>query len=386
MNTTCRMFMLFCSFGLGIQTGEVSSQQQTVFPDAEWQTKTPSELGLDRAKLDQFARNVGGVGVIVKDGYIVKSWGRQTSHGEWASATKPLIGTLLFFAIEEGKVSSVEDLIKDHGWDLSAEDQTMTFRHLANMTSGYARAEAPGEAWAYNDFAIQLYVRTVLQRVYGIRMNEAAEVADLVTDDSRLGPLQFQDGSLLTIKKGAPRINMTPRDFARLGWFWLHNGDWNGQQLLPRRYFDDYMRPLVPDDLPRTTGASRDYLGIDTYGGGSDQSPYGPGIYGFNWWFNAPSGTAGELAWPDAPSDLVMSNGHWNKELMVFSPSLNLVAAARGNWGTLAPGDTDSSMNQNLKLLTEAVVVPEPSTLLLLALGLMSIVSSTSCARRPIPR
>ena len=42
----------------------------------------------------------------------------------------------------------------------------MTFRHLANMMSGYGRPDSPGAAWAYNDYAIQLYQRTVFDRVF----------------------------------------------------------------------------------------------------------------------------------------------------------------------------------------------------------------------------
>ena len=34
------------------------------------------------------------------------------------------------------------------------------------MTGGYARPEPPGAAWAYNDFAIQLYQKTLFDRVF----------------------------------------------------------------------------------------------------------------------------------------------------------------------------------------------------------------------------
>ncbi|HUV65449.1 MAG TPA: hypothetical protein VMW24_16250 [Sedimentisphaerales bacterium] len=39
-------------------------------------------------------------------------------------------------------------------------------------------------------------------------------------------------------------------------------------------------------------------------------------------------------------------------------PSRGIVEAARGNWGTLNPGDPNASMNQYLKLLTEAAIMP----------------------------
>jgi hypothetical protein len=55
------------------------------------------------------------------------------------------------------------------------------------MTSGYARPEAPGKAFAYNDYSIQLYQKTLFERVF----KQPAE--KVVKDPNRLGPLQFQD-------------------------------------------------------------------------------------------------------------------------------------------------------------------------------------------------
>ena len=45
-------------------------------------------------------------------------------------------------------------------------------------------------------------------------------------------------------------MSASVRDFARVAWFWLNRGNWNGRQVLPRAYFDENMRPQVPKDLP----------------------------------------------------------------------------------------------------------------------------------------
>ncbi|MBN1675118.1 MAG: hypothetical protein JXR37_29020 [Kiritimatiellae bacterium] len=323
------------------------------FPGATWQAKTPGEIGLDATKLDQFASNVGGVGCIVRHGYMVKTWGTQTSKADWASAMKPVMSTMLMFAVKEGKLASVDALVRPYvqsvlGQDLITKDRTMTFRHLANMVSGYALPEAPGAAWAYNDYGINLYSKMLFDGVYGQTPDTAALNAN------RLGALQFQDGSIFSSRSGYG-LSTTPRDFARIGLFWLNKGNWNGTQLLAQSYFDNHMKPGVPKSLPRTAGGNNDYLNVYFTGGGTDQSQSGPGFYGFNWWFNAEVGTTGKTPWPDAPADMVMANGHWNKELMVIYPGLGIIAAARGNWGTLDPGNASASMNQNLKLLVEAV-------------------------------
>jgi hypothetical protein len=185
----------------------------TVFPSATWESKTPADAGMDAAKLDEFRNKLGlaSYGVVIKDGYLVYQWGNQTQHGEWASATKPLFGTLLGFAIQEGLIASPDVLILDFGWPLIPKDQTMTFRHLANMVSGYSLPEAPGESWAYNDYAIQLYSKTLYEKLYGISASSVSAVTAHVTNSSRLGPLQFQDGSLFVSKKGGTRIK----------WIWM---------------------------------------------------------------------------------------------------------------------------------------------------------------------
>jgi CubicO group peptidase (beta-lactamase class C family) len=232
------------------------------FPGASWQTKTPAELGLDGTKLNQFATNVGGVGCIIRQGYLVKTWGAADSKDHWASAGKPVTSTMLFYAVEEGLLTDVHELIEDHGWDLITKDEPMEFYHLANMTGGYARGEAPGAAWAYNDYGITLYMKTLFGNVYGTTANTAA------TNPNRLGALQFQDGSIFqTVGIYEDLLYTSPRDFARIGWFWCNRGFWNGNQLLPKHYFDDYMQTQVPGSMPRTTIAGTDYLGIGTYGG-----------------------------------------------------------------------------------------------------------------------
>ena len=116
------------------------------------------------------------------------------------------------------------------------------------------------------------------------------------------------------------------------------------------------MRTQVPGATPRSAGPDVDYLNVGSVGGGTDQTEYGPGQFGVSWWFNDTVGTTGLRPWPDAPLDMFQANGHWNKEIVVMIPSLNLLVAARGTWGSFVPGDPSSGMNQRLRTLTSAVV------------------------------
>ena len=326
-----------------------------VFPGKSWETRSARELGLDEAKLDKLAEELGSRGCVIKDGYVVKTWGSQTQVGDWFSSAKPVLSTLLMFAIREGKVKSPDQPIADFGWPLKPKDQGMTFRHLASMTSGYARPEKPGEAWSYNDFAIQLYQQTLFDRVY---KDDPARVAN---DPSRFGAIGLEDG--LVFRKKNRRISASVRDFARIAWFWLNQGNWDGKQILPREMFVQNQKPQVPSGLPLTKPAeTEDYLKIGSYGGGSDHfSKCGPGIYGFNWWFNGKvRDQENRLTWPDAPEELFMSVGARGNCAAMLPSQHAILVAADANWGALDGGKPQSRMSRILKLFAEAVSPGQP--------------------------
>ncbi|MFN3324264.1 MAG: hypothetical protein ACK5AZ_12265 [Bryobacteraceae bacterium] len=326
------------SFGLLLLASGASAKPgPALFPGRHWETAGPEVHGLDPAPLDELAVNLAGRGCVVKNGNVVKYWGSQSEVGDWLSSAKPVVSTLLFFAIREGLVRSVP------------KDRAMTFAHLANMVSGYARPEPPGAAWAYNDIAIQLYQQTLFDRVF------EDGPASVAMHPKRLGFLQLEDG--LVFRPANRRLSVSVRDFARIAWFWLHKGNWRGTQLLPRRFFDRYCRPHVPAGLPHTGKAeTRDYLGLGTFGGGSDHfTDFGAGIYGYNWWFNRTGRLhPNSVTWPDAPRDTFMSIG-FGGNCAVIIPSLNLVlACARGNWGKHEPGSAGAPANQHIRLLMRA--------------------------------
>ena len=274
---------------------------------------------MNDAKLAEFAARLGGDGCVVRDGYLVKTWGNVTRHKDWASAAKPVLSTLLLAAVADGKLESVDALVKDTGWPLNEKDAAMTYRHLANMVSGYGCAEQPGAAWGYNDFAIQLYAKS-LQRVFDKPLDAALR--------ERFASLQFEDGVFFGSRDGLG-VSASVRDFARLGWLWLNAGSWSGQQALPEKLVRVCFRPGVAANLPRTADRTEDYLGVGSYGGGTDQTPFGPGVYGFNFWFNTPD-ASGRRGWPALPADAYQANGMWNRDTLTVIPSLRMVVAVRG--------------------------------------------------------
>src|SRR5690606_20982337 len=100
------------SFTYRVNDGNVDSSVETVsvvvqhYPGAVWETRTPDEVGLRADVLDQLAARIGGVGAVVRNGYMVHTWGDQNAKADWASAAKPVLHTLLFFALQENLIPS----------------------------------------------------------------------------------------------------------------------------------------------------------------------------------------------------------------------------------------------------------------------------------------
>ena len=57
------MAMVFASVWLTI-VSSTAADDKRVFPGEAWQAKPPSEAGLVESKLDEFAKSIGGDGVV----------------------------------------------------------------------------------------------------------------------------------------------------------------------------------------------------------------------------------------------------------------------------------------------------------------------------------
>src|SRR5690606_18534001 len=154
------------------------------------------------------------------------------------------------------------------------------------------------------------------------------------------------------------RLKASVRDFARIAQFWLQRGMWEGRQILPAHYFDDFCRPQIPRDTPHTAQAETDdYLGIGTYGGGSDHfARCGQRIYDFKCCFNSIGSEHPDTrTWPDAPEDLFMSIGAGGNNAAIFPSHNAVLVCGNGNWGNIEAGDPKSRMNHILEMAVEAI-------------------------------
>lgn len=344
------MILRFLFAFLAGALGCLSARDAT--PGPQWEKVKPEQVGLNEKKLKQYAERVKGDGCIVRYGKMAYQWGDVKSSRDWASASKPVLSTMLLFGVEHRIIDSVNTPIAQYGWALRGDDVGITFRQLACMTSGYACEEGPGAAWAYNDYGIELFAQS-LERAFGRSLNDAAK--------DFMAPLQFQDGRVFGSRRGHG-CTLSPRDMARLGWFWLNEFKWGDQRLISHRLFTRNIKVGVPTDMPRSASTEADdYLELDTYGGGVNQTLWGPGCYGFAFWFNGKLAN-GQRVWPAAPSDAFQANGIWNRDTVTMYPSLDMVVVVSmaRKPGKFQPGMVEGAANQNMKLLMDAVVGDRP--------------------------
>ncbi len=275
-------------------------------------------MGLDSAKLQELQSTVGGSGMIACWGYQVWSWGDLSVQQNWASASKPVLSTMLFLAIHEGRCTANSPMSLYHSGG-TTKDRTITFHQLANMISGYSRGEGPGAAWAYNDYAINLYGYTLYHEVFG--------GAPSAVFPSKLSFMQFQDSPVISDGQYGRLIGVSIRDYARIALLWLARGNWNGVQRIGATQFDRIVNQ-VGTGTPQSTQDGPESWDFESFGGGDDQTSLGPGHYGYNFWVNSNG------LWSGVPSTVYQATGHNGTKICSVVPSAGLIAVGIGGaWG-----------------------------------------------------
>ncbi len=360
MKKVILLFACLCGLASPLRAGDdAASPPPPVFPGQSWATRSPEAAGLSKEKLQSLSQLVGGRGCVVRGGCMVFAWGDQQQSSDVASAFKPLLSTLLFVAVQEGRLKSVDDRVAEFEPRLKTlhegKDAAITWRHLASQTSGYGLAERPGEAYAYNDYAITLYYDTLMERVFATNGTEVLR--------TRLaGPLQFEDP--YTFNAFGPgnrpgRLALSCRDFARFGLLVLRQGRWRGRPLMDGKAFVVMTNSLVPAGFPLTAGPEADMIPRQrSMGGTRNITPAGPGYYSFNWWLNR-TNHLGQRLLADAPPDAMVASGHGGKRVLMLIPSLDLIVCwndSRIDDHDQSPGNPRTKNNQAARWIREAVV------------------------------
>jgi CubicO group peptidase (beta-lactamase class C family) len=244
----------------------------------------------------QFADSFGTIAfVVIKNDSLVHEqyWDGfdDKSHTNSFSMAKSIVAMLVGVAINDGKITSVDDPITKYLPEFKAMENsklgTITIRHLLTMSSGvnfdedyvnplaypaeayygddlkkltlqshYKATEEPGVYFKYHSGDTQL-LTFVLEAATGEHVADYASKklwSKIGTTNEAWWNLDHKDGN----EKSFCCFNSNAPDFARIGSLILHYGKWNGQQVVDSAYVVE-MTSLAKLKNPKTEATITNY-------------------------------------------------------------------------------------------------------------------------------
>jgi len=244
------------------------------WPTDGWQTSSPEEQGMSPVALADLV-DFGAVNAM--DSVLVVRHGRLVLDAYYApfrpgmrhrvnSVTKGVVGTLVGIALNEGKLDRLDAPVLEFfpGRTIAngdARKKAITVQNLLDSNSGLSWREppsvdsldstqmegsadwvgfvldqpmalAPGVSFNYNSGTWHLLSAIVGQQTGGDTLEYAKQ--------KLFAPLGITDVAWLTDSHGTPiggyGLFMQPRDMAKIGYLYLHGGQWAGAQVLPPQW------------------------------------------------------------------------------------------------------------------------------------------------------
>jgi CubicO group peptidase (beta-lactamase class C family) len=252
-------------------TSDGQGAPETPWPTKAWEVSTPEEQGMDSASLARLIETVGTYkqdsltiirhGKIVVDAYYAP-YVAGISH-DLRSVTKSVVSTLTAIELQQGILDSTDhpiiDLFPDkHILHVDEEKKAMTIQSLLDMTSGLEWKE---KAYTPDETIMRMYVspdRTefVLSQpmssapgtTFYYNSGNPYVLSALITKKTGQNAFDFAKKELfgpLGIKSakwgrvdgqgvtdGEAGLSLAPHDMARIGYLYLHNGMWDGRQII----------------------------------------------------------------------------------------------------------------------------------------------------------
>ena len=342
-----------------------------------WMTGSLEQVGIDRGRIEAMTDsirahpelNVHAV-LIERDGRLVyeeyfagkdERWGaplgvvtftRATKH-DLRSVTKSVVSALVGIALNSGSIPSLDQPLLDYFPEFKElqvpERRQITVRHALMMAAGLEWNEdvpytdpkndeivmirsrdplryvlgrpivaPPGTSWRYNGGLTQV-LGTIVQRATKQPLATYAR--------ARLfSPLGIRDfewlGSLAGVPSAASGLRLRPRDLAKFGSLYLHDGRWNGRDVVPPKWIVESTRRQLTLPKQPTRG------------------------YGYQWWHACYPTPSGPVEVPTA-----IGNGQQRVFLLRAHQTVVTVLAGRYN---------DFSVNPPEQLLLDFIIPALP--------------------------
>lgn len=256
---------------------DVQGSAETTWPTKSWAVSTPEEQGLDSAGLARLIEIVGARrqdslmivrhGKIVADAYYAP-YVKDVSH-DLRSVTKSITGTLSAIAVRDGFLDSADHPVIDYFSDRQISNvddnkKAMTVQSLLDMTSGiewlekaytpdeplmrmYASPDrtafvlnqpmsgAPGAKFYYNSGNPYLLSALITKKTGRSAFDFAKQQ---LFEPLGISSAKWGDVDAQGVTDGEAGLSLAPHDMAKIGYLYLHNGAWDGKQIIPSSWVD----------------------------------------------------------------------------------------------------------------------------------------------------
>lgn len=293
------LFYTACSTPAPTEDGwPAATAEPDYWPTEGWRTSTPEEQGMDSEKLADMLDTIRehhlaiDSVLVVRNGYLVLGayvhpFSPELRHNIH-SATKSITSALIGIAIAEGYIEGVGQPVLSYFPERTiahrdADKEALTLEHLLTMTAGF-KCRDP-ETWnelQQSDDWVQDILDRPMVEAPGTRFEYCTEASFLSTailqqatdakalmfaEQFLLDPLGISDVVWSTspgdINIGGTEMKMLPTDIAKIGFLYLHQGVWDGVQVVSSDWVKRSTRIHVRDSVW--------------------------GNYGYNWYISAPN-------------------------------------------------------------------------------------------------
>lgn len=260
------------------------------WPTESWRTSTPQEQGMDPQKLAQMLQSIEKQGLdlhsllVIRNGFIVSEtyWKpyKQTTRHELYSCTKSFISTLFGIAVDRGAIQSTQRsvlaLFPDGSFgNRDTRKEAMTVDDLLTMRSGLDWEEADltyREMYQSSDWVRYVLDKPMMEEP-GSRFNYCSGcshvLSAIIQQETATSTLDLAEKALFEplgivhhtwerdsqgIANGGWGLQMTPREMAKLGYLYLHEGMWDGQRLVSAEWIKAATEKKTATDSPLGLG------------------------------------------------------------------------------------------------------------------------------------
>ena len=351
-----------------------SFSQTTYFPSEKWESKSPSEFGYNEKKINQAIdfvienQNPGNKdlrveilkgfsyepyhsilgptkkrgetnGLIIKDGYIIASWGDTKRVDMTFSVTKSYLSAVTGIAFDNKLIKSEEDYVSSYLWDKTFDgnkNSRISWEHLLNQSSDWHgnlfginhwedrpdinksidewRTEPqkePGAFYKYNDVRVNVLAYSLLQvfreslpKILKKTIMDPIGASDSWRWYGYENSWVNMDGLMTQSVSGGGHngggIFINSEDHARFGLLYLNNGMWNDKRIISKDWIKKSITP-------------------------SKTNPE----YGYMWWINSEKGEDYATSdWKNVPTNVYYGAGFGGNYIVVI-PDENMVVVGR---------------------------------------------------------